>query len=126
MQKRGSVEILYDGDCPFCARYTALTDLRARFAIVTLTNARDVPGRVQALREAGFDLNDGMLVIHDGTHHFGAGAVSFLARHSQDAGPLTALLNRIMMSDARARLFYPVLREGRNLALRLMGRRPLE
>src|SRR5690606_28453457 len=69
MQK---VTVIYDGECPFCQRFVAWQKLRDNYAI-ELINARQCDN-IQALAQ-GRDLNEGMLVIYNGHHHFGADAI---------------------------------------------------
>jgi hypothetical protein len=63
------------------------------------------------------DLNEGMVVDLDGEVFHGAAAVSVLSRLSRRPGPLA--------SEHFSRAVYPILRFGRNLTLRVLGRRPL-
>lgn len=108
-----TLRIVYDGDCPFCTRYVQLMRLRERHA-VELIDARREPERARAY---GLDLNEGMIADLDGEIHHGAKAVALLSRLSRRPNPLA--------SDRIAAFAYPVMRAGRNLALRLLGRRPL-
>lgn len=105
--------IVYDGDCPFCARYVALVRLRERYD-VRLLDARREPERARAY---GLDLNEGMIVDLDGEVSHGAAAVSLLSRLSRRPGPLAS--RRI------AEFLYPAMRAGRAATLRLLGRKPL-
>lgn len=107
------LRVVYDGDCPFCARYVALMRLREGHE-VRLVDARREPEVAAAY---GLDLNAGMIVDLDGAVHHGAAAVALLSRLSRRPGPLA--------SDRLARVVYPLMRAGRALALRLLGRRPI-
>jgi predicted DCC family thiol-disulfide oxidoreductase YuxK len=107
------LRIVYDGDCPFCASYVALMRLREGHA-VRLIDARREPEVAAAY---GLDLNAGMIADLDGQVHHGAAAVALLSRLSRRPGPLA--------SDRLAGAVYPLMRAGRALTLRLMGRRPI-
>jgi predicted DCC family thiol-disulfide oxidoreductase YuxK len=107
------LRIVYDGDCPFCSRYVALVRLRERHA-VRLIDARREPDTAAAY---GLDLNAGMIADLDGAVHHGAAAVALLSRLSRRPGPLA--------SDRMAQALYPLMRMGRALTLRVLGRRPL-
>jgi predicted DCC family thiol-disulfide oxidoreductase YuxK len=104
------LNIVYDGDCPFCSSYVALLRLRETYD-VRLVDARKDP--VFAARY-GLDLNEGMIVDLDGTVHHGARAISLLARLSGTISPLR--------SELVASVVYPLLRFGRNVALKVLGR----
>ncbi len=105
--------IVYDGQCPFCSGYVQLVRLRERVSVV-LVDARREPERAAAY---GLDLNAGMIADLDGAVHHGAAAVSLLSRLSRRPGPLAwAPLSRAV---------YPILRLGRQAALKVLGRKPL-
>ncbi len=110
---RPELRIVYDGECPFCARYVALMRLREGHA-VRLIDARREP---ELAASYGLDLNAGMIADLDGAVHHGAAAVALLSRLSRRPGPLA--------SDRLARAVYPLMRAGRGLALKLLGRRPI-
>ena len=106
----GTLNIVYDGDCPFCSRYVALLRLREKHD-VRLVNARQEPAFAARY---GLDLNEGMIAELDGEVFHGARAVSLLSRLSSTTSP--------MRSERVASVVYPFLRLGRNAALKLLGR----
>jgi predicted DCC family thiol-disulfide oxidoreductase YuxK len=105
-----TLRIVYDGDCPFCRSYVALLRLREQYD-VRLVDARQEPALAA---QYGLDLNEGMIADLDGEVHHGARAVSLLSRLSGSLSPLR--------SDRVASMLYPLLRFGRNAALKLLGR----
>jgi predicted DCC family thiol-disulfide oxidoreductase YuxK len=108
-----TLRIIYDGDCPFCSSYVALLRLREQYD-VRLVDARKEPALAA---QYGLDLNEGMIVDLDGKVHHGARAVSLLSRLSGTISPLR--------SERVARAVYPLFRFGRNVALKVLGRRPI-
>ena len=105
------LRIVYDGDCPFCRSYVALLRLREQYD-VRLIDARREPALAA---QYGLDLNEGMIADLDGKVHQGARAVSLLSRLSGSGiSPLRW--------DWFAGAVYPLLRFGRNAALKVMGR----
>lgn len=116
----GGLEIFYDGDCPLCRNYVQMLRLREAAGSVVLIDARGADPRLADLRQAGCDLNVGMVVRRDGQIWHGAEAVRLLSDMS--SGGLMAWLLR---DSRRAALIYPVLRAGRNLLLRILGRKPI-
>ncbi|SEO12261.1 Protein of unknown function, DUF393 [Paracoccus alcaliphilus] len=115
------LEIFYDGQCPFCSAYTRMLRLRKAVGRVELIDAREADPRVEALKRRGVDLDVGMVVRHGDRLYHGADAVRFLSALTDAPGPLA----RLMRSPRRAAALYPVLRAGRALTLRLLGRRPI-
>lgn len=114
--------LLYDGECPFCSRYVALTKLRETVGPLRLINARDRTPELAAATRDGFVIDQGMLLHLDGQDYYGADCLNRLALLSSRS----TLFNRISYAAFRipvlARIAYPILRFGRNLALTLLGR----
>ena len=78
------IDILYDGDCIYCNNFVRLFKLKKKF-IVNLTNIRDGGNLVQKYKKV-FDLNEGMLVIHNNDRiYFGYLAVWFLVSNEIDS-----------------------------------------
>jgi predicted DCC family thiol-disulfide oxidoreductase YuxK len=108
-----ALRIVYDGECPFCSRYAAYQRLREEY-IVELVDARAEP---ELAGNYGLDLNEGMIVDLDGQVHHGADAVRLLAQLSQRPG--------LLRHERVARALYPLLRFGRNVTLKILGRKPI-
>jgi predicted DCC family thiol-disulfide oxidoreductase YuxK len=108
-----TLHVIYDGECPFCRSYVSLLRLREQFD-VHLIDARKEPAYAARY---GLDLNESMVVDLDGRISHGAEAISVLSRLSRTPGPLA--------SERLSRAVYPLLRFGRNMTLRVLGRRPL-
>jgi predicted DCC family thiol-disulfide oxidoreductase YuxK len=108
-----TLHIIYDGDCPFCSSYVALLRLRGQYD-VRLVDARKEP---VLAAQYGLDLNEGMIVDLDGKVHHGARAVSLLSGLSSSISPLR--------SERVVRAVYPLFRFGRNVALKVLGRRQI-
>ena len=111
--------VIYDGECPFCSRYAEYAKLRATFPNLKLVNARDFLSEAATLRKRGFDLNQGMLVIHRGSYFFGPEAMTFLAKNG-----VRGLFQPLQHSGI-SKLIYPVLRRFRNAVLFILGRHQL-
>lgn len=118
--------IVYDGECPFCAQYVKLVKLREAIGPVKLINAREDHPAVRYLQEQGVDLNEEMALIMHGEHYTGPECMHRLALMSTDAGFFNALAAKIFSNRTTAKTLYPALRAGRNLTLRVLGRRKIE
>lgn len=116
------VVIIYDGHCPFCSTYVRFTRLRDAVGPVELIDARQGGFMVDEAVEAGLDLDEGMVLKYGGRLYHGADCLNLLSLLSSRSG----LFNRFMaFAFARptiAHLAYPLLRAGRNVTLRLLGR----
>ncbi len=119
------LKIVYDGECPFCTNYVRHTRLQDRFGAVDLIDAREEHPDVAALREQGFDLNEGMAVIHDGHIHYGADAMHFLALTTTRSDAFNRASAFVFSKRWLSRLLYPALKLGRRATLTALGRKPI-
>jgi len=117
--------LIYDGQCPLCAtgaRFAQVDEARGRLVCV---DAREDERMHRDLKAAGLDIDAGMVLIRDGRYLQGAEAAHALAL----AAPRHGLFNRanrwLFGSAARARRVYPLCLAGRNLLLKLLGRRAI-
>ena len=119
------VTIVYDGDCPFCSNFVALTTIREQYGCVILRNARQEPALVDRLFDIGLDTNVGMAVLTNRRVYYGADAVHFMAISSENKGALSLLNTVIFKHRFLSHFLYPLMRAIRNLTLRIMGRRSI-
>lgn len=116
------VLILYDGACPLCATYVRMLSLRDATGPVRLIDARGGGAEVVAARQAGLDLDQGMLIRLGTASYHGEQAIHVLALLSTGSGIFNGLVARVLRSRRRARLIYPVLTAGRRVLLAVLKR----
>ena len=121
---RDGLEIIYDGECPFCTRYVALQRLREAAGPVTLIDARSDDPRVAELQAMGYDLDAGMVVRLRGEIHHGHAAMTLLTRLSR-AGLLRQVMRPLFARPRVAASAYRLLAAGRRAVLQLLGRGPI-
>lgn len=117
--------IIYDGECPFCAAYVRMTRLRDSAGPVRLIDARSDAPEVGEARAAGLDLDRGMVVKLDGRLYHGDAAMTALALLTTPSGGFNRLMRSLFRRPTLARVLYPPMVAGRNMTLRLLGRRPI-
>ena len=118
--------LLYDGGCPACSAYVAMSRLRQLYPNLRVISARTEPALVTELRRQGYEINEGMVLCLDGVIHFGADATRMIAvfgRSSPSWWRRAAL--GLIGTALWARALYPWLNRGRGLLLRLLRRRPI-
>lgn len=121
----GEAWLVYDGECPFCSAYVRYVRLRESVGRLHLVDARLPHPAADEARALGLDLDEGMALKLGGRFYHGADCINVLAMLSTRSGPFNQLNAAIFRSPAASRCLYPLLRAGRNLALRLLGRRKL-
>ena len=116
------LDIVYDGECPFCSSYVRMVRLRAALGPVRLIDARSDDPLVARLAGAGVDLDRGMVVRSGGRIVHGDEAMHLLALMTTRSGVFNRAMRLLFSSPAVARRIYPVLVAGRNATLRLLRR----
>jgi predicted DCC family thiol-disulfide oxidoreductase YuxK len=119
----GTDYLLYDGECPVCSAYVAMSRLRQLHPGLQVLNARSEPELVAELRGKGYEINEGMVLCLGGAIHFGADAtrmIALLGRASPSRWRRTAL--GLIGSAPWSRRLYPWLNRGRHALLRMLGR----
>lgn len=112
-----TITLLYDGECPICRQYKKYVELRKKYDIA-LKNAREEKETVRRLREEGYDMNEGMiLIIGDDIYH-GEQAllrIESLIRPGKFRG---AALKRLSASPRLTKAVYACMKGVRSLLLK--------
>lgn len=125
MSQSSDIYVIYDGECPFCSAYVRMVRLREVAGTVHLVDARDDHPVANDLKAKGYDFDEGMaLKIGDAVYH-GDACLHQLAMMSGPSGVFNRFHFWVFKNPARARVLYPVLRTGRNAALRLLGKQKI-
>lgn len=125
--KPAELALIFDRECPVCTAYSCAVDVdETQASSVRRINARDgEDDLVRQAKAAGLDLDEGMVVVHQGKLYHGADALNIMARMAPQQG--FGRLNRLLFANRTiARLTYPVLRAGRNTLLKLLGRKKIK
>lgn len=124
--KPDELALIYDGECPVCTAYSCTVDVdEGKASGIKRINARSDDALVRQAKDAGLDLDEGMIVVHDGKLYHGADALNIMARLAPSRG-FGNRLNKILFSNPTiSRVTYPVLRAGRNTLLKLLGRKKI-
>ena len=115
--------VVYDGDCIFCQNYVSFLRLRENVGPVELLDARSGDPRVERLWHEGYDLNEGMIFVHDGTVHYGPEAMRMLSELSGDPSLAGRARDQILSRGRIVNFAYPLLKLGRRLTLLARGKR---
>lgn len=114
--------VLYDGDCPVCAAYLSIAQLKRLRPDLLILDARQEPALVAELRQAGHEVNDSIIVKLGPQIYANAAATRLIAT----LGSQNPLARRLALTAIGAApwsaALYPWLRFTRNRLLRALGR----
>ncbi|MBC8048523.1 MAG: DUF393 domain-containing protein [Chitinophagales bacterium] len=119
------IDIVYDGECPFCTRYAKLVRLRETVGPVRIIDARSDDPLVAEVKAAGLDLDEGMAVKFNGRIYHGDECVHLLSLLTTPSGLVNRFMKTVFSSRRMSRIFYPWMVAGRNLSLRAMGNKKI-
>ena len=115
------VLLVFDGGCPFCAHFAALSALRSGIADLRICDGRADAGLRRALARRGYSLRDGAIVLCGERVLHGAEAIAWLCARMEPSAALLQLLAPLFAAPPRARRLYPLLLQARRLALGWRG-----
>ncbi len=115
----GKLVFMYDGECPFCAHFAELLELKSGLHGIEVKDARE---NVNDLPK-GYDMDiKGAMLIKDNEILCGSEAINWIC--SQLESPSDALLKILSItfsSRNRSDFLFPLLLNARRVALRLKG-----
>lgn len=115
------IYLVYDHDCPFCRNYCQLVKLRETVGRLELVDARKPSALMDEITSKGLDIDRGMVLRIGDDLYYGSDAIHILALLSTKSGLFNRLNYWIFKSQKVSRVLYPLLRDCRNLALKIMG-----
>ncbi|MGH8612437.1 MAG: DCC1-like thiol-disulfide oxidoreductase family protein [Gammaproteobacteria bacterium] len=118
-----SAWLIYDGDCPFCSAYVKYVRLIDSIGPLELVNARAGGSLVEEILERNLDLDSGMVLKLGNQFYHGAECINVLASLSTPSGLFNRLNAIIFRSGSLSKILYPLLRTGRAITLRILGRK---
>lgn len=118
--------LIYDGDCPFCSRYVKMIRLRQAVGDVQMVDARSDKEIVRKIAAAGYDLNEGMVLVDGDDVYHGDDCIHRLALMSTGSNAFNRLNALIFRSPQLSRVLYPVLKRGRLAVLFLLRRSKID
>ena len=119
--------LLYDGDCPVCSAYVAMSRLRQLYPNLLVISARTERALVARLRQRGYEINEGMVLCLNGKIYFAADALNMIAELGRVSPSLWRRGALAVIGTAPwAQALYPWLNRGRWLLLWMLGRRSID
>ena len=118
-----TIWFVYDGQCPICSLAAQALQIRKSVGRLELVDARRSEGHpvLSEVNAAKLDLDQGMVMKYGGSLYHGADALHLMALIGSGHGWFNLMNAALFRSKPMARIFYPVMRAGRNLAIRVKG-----
>lgn len=116
------IQLVYDTECPMCDFYCRLVRIRESVGELELVDAREGGELLERITAAGLDVDEGIVLIVDDEMYYGADGIHRLALMGTRSGVFNRLAYWSFRSRRLSRVLYPVLKAGRNLLLKLLGR----
>ena len=114
--------LVYDQQCPVCDMYSRMLRINQSVGKLKLINARDNHEIIDAITARGWDIDQGMVLMLDEELYYGADAIHTLSLISSRSGVFNRMNYWVFKSPVLAKVFYPILRCGRNLLLKILRR----
>ncbi len=117
----GTIRLVFDGGCPFCSTFAAMGELRGGLPQLQIIDGRADHALRRRLKQQGFDLASGAVLIEGERCWHGAEAVQRLCVKLRPSSALLGLLKAVFGEEKRSRTLYPLLLAARRGALALRG-----
>ena len=116
------IVLVYDKECPLCHAYCRLTRIRESVGNLVLQDAREQSAVMDEITALGWDIDQGMVLKVEDELYYGSDAINALAMMSSRSGIFNRLSYWTFKSKKVSRFLYPVMKSGRNLLLKILGR----
>jgi len=117
----GGPLLVYDGGCPFCRHFAALSELRSGIPDLGIRDGRADHALRASLAQRGYRLAEGAVLIDGERVLHGAAAIQWLCARMRPSAALLRLLGPLLADTPRAERLYPLLLAARRLALGVKG-----
>jgi len=116
------VLVIYDKQCPACNFYCNIIRIRESVGELILVDARENSEVMEEITKLGLDIDQGMVVkVHDQLY-YGSEAIHILSSMGSESAWFNRFNYWLFRSKRRADFLYPILRNMRNLLLKLLGK----
>jgi len=123
MQNQNTKVILvYDKECPLCHAYCRMTRLKENVGDLVLQDAREPNQVMDEITALGLDIDQGMVLKVNEQLYYGSDAIHALALLSSRSGIFNRLAYWTFKSKRLSKILYPIMKGGRNLVLKILGR----
>ena len=123
LKNKSGVWFVYDGECPICRQTAKALKIKQHFGELHTLDARATQADplIEEIDRLAYDLDEGMVIFHDGQFYHGKNALMFIAKYGESKNLFMTFFKGFFWSDRLSNLVYPWLRGARNLLLKRRG-----
>lgn len=99
-----------------------MSRLRESVGSLQLIDARESSPVMDEITKLGWDIDQGMVLKVEDELYYGADAINALALMSSRSGIFNRLSYWTFKSKKLSKILYPIMKSGRNLLLKILGR----
>lgn len=119
---REEILLVYDRECPACNAYCQIVQIRKSVGELKIVDARENSDVLNEITARGLDIDQGIVLKMGDQLYYGSDAINALALIGSRSGIFNRLNYWIFKSKTISKILYPVLRSGRNLLLKTLGK----
>ncbi len=119
---REEILLVYDRECPACNAYCQIVQIRKSVGELKIVDARENSDVLNEITARGLDIDQGIVLKMGDQLYYGSDAINALALIGSRSGIFNRLNYWIFKSKTISKILYPVLRSGRNLLLKILGK----
>ena len=119
---REEILLVYDRECPACNAYCQIVQIRKSVGELRIVDARENSDVLNEITARGLDIDQGIVLKMGDQLYYGSDAINALALIGSRSGIFNRLNYWIFKSKTISKILYPVLRSGRNLLLKTLGK----
>lgn len=122
-QPKEDIWFVYDGECPLCQMGARYYQLRAAVGKLITVDARTEHAHpvMQEIKQAGWDMNDGMVIKYQQKLYQGSDALVLMARLGAEDDIFNRINHRLFASESISKMAYPWMKAMRSVLITLKG-----
>ena len=122
-KSENEIWFVYDGECPICQMAATMYKVRKNVGQLHVIDARTETSHplLQEIKQAGMNLDMGMVIKYENQLHHGGDALALMAEIGSKSDWFNKLNRTLFQNNLFASLSYPFMKAARNMALKAKG-----
>ena len=122
-KSENEIWFVYDGECPICHMAATMYKIQKNVGQLHVVDARTEKNHplLQEIRQAGMNLDMGMVIKYKSRLFHGRDALALMAKIGSKTDWFNNLNRTLFQNKLFASLSYPIMKAARNTALKFKG-----